>query len=100
MRDTTERAEIIQGLLDAGSYYKPGDFGKSEMKTYAPLVAWIDGPLLAAVQQLADRLEEYEVKLAEARKAAGYEPWQDPATPRAIETLPEHPKSRQKQPRD
>jgi len=106
----SERAEILLGVRSVGkSWVRTADtdragptadmIGPSELKTYAPLIAWIEGPLLAAAQKLAEALEEYEIKEKELRAALPMSGWE--WTPnRVVEVLPEHPKGNQKKPRE
>ena len=98
----SERAELLLGVRSANAPYDHNDFGPSEMKTYAPLVAWVDGPLLTAVQRLADQIEEYEAKVEALRAELEGQTESVRAWRQRIgwDTLPEHPKANQKQPRE
>jgi len=73
----SERAELLLGVRSTVPPYDHDDFGPSEMKTYAPLIAWIEGPLLTAVQKLAEALDEYEIKATAMREALPMsgQPW-------------------------
>jgi len=84
----SERAELLLGVRSIGKpWVRTADtdrtgptaalIGPSELKTYAPLIAWIEGPLLAAVQKLAEALDEYEIKATAMREALPMsgQPW-------------------------
>ena len=63
----SERGELLLGARSVEALFKPGDFGPSELKTYAPFLTWTEGPLLAAVQALANKIEEYEATVTAAQ---------------------------------
>jgi len=76
----SERAEVLLGVRSVGkSRVRMVDtdregptaalIGPSELKTYSPLIAWIEGPLMTAAQKLAEALEEYESRITAVREA-------------------------------
>ena len=57
----SERAELLLGIRSAGDPpYGPRELGKSEMHTYAPLIAWTGGRFFETVQKLAETIEAWE----------------------------------------